>query len=64
MNQLLHNHQVAMLQAQHAQSPLHRETSLGLVGHFARQITDWRDTEGLPGTGWPRDERAHGLVRV
>ena len=57
LNQLLHNHQLAMLNAQHANSHEGRDAYSGLVGYYAERITSWREAEGLPAAGWPRDER-------
>lgn len=57
VNQLLYDHQLAMLNAQRAQSPEDRAFCSGLVNHHAGRIAAWRRAEGLPETGWPRDER-------
>ncbi|AKM08766.1 hypothetical protein [Croceicoccus naphthovorans] len=58
LNQLLHNHQLAQLNAQHAQSCNDRETYFDLVGHYAKRITEWRRANALSVAGWPQDERS------
>lgn len=64
LNQLLHNHQLAKLNAQQAQSCEDQETKLDLVGHHAQCIIDWRRSKGLSEIGWPHDERPEeGIVR-
>ncbi len=57
MNQLLYNHQLAKLNAQHSPSGKSRKSNFDLIDHYAGRITDWRRAEGLSDTGWPRDER-------
>ncbi|GGD44615.1 hypothetical protein [Croceicoccus pelagius] len=57
LNQLLHNHQRAKLNARQVRSSEDRETYFDLVGYYAKRITDWRRTKGLSDIGWPRDER-------
>jgi len=57
VNQLLHNHQLAKLKAQHAHSRWEREDYSDLIGHYAQQITAWRKSEGLSETGWPHAAR-------
>jgi len=57
VNQLLHNHQLAKLMAQHADSRKDRDVNFDLVSHYTKQITAWRRAEGLSDTGWPQDER-------
>lgn len=57
INELLYDHQLAMLNAQRAQSLEDRDTYLDLVGYYAKRITAWRRANGLSETGWPRDER-------
>ena len=61
VNQLLHNHQLAKLKAQHAHSRGERETNSDLISHYAQQITAWRRSEGLPETGWLHCERSNVL---
>lgn len=56
-NQLLYNHQLAMLNAQQANSREGRDICFDLAGYYARRIAAWRQEDGLPGAGWPRDER-------
>jgi hypothetical protein len=56
MNQLLYNHQLAKLNAQHSRSDKSRKSNFDLVGHYAARITAWRRTQGLCETGWPGDE--------
>lgn len=57
VNRLLHNHQLARLNAQYATSFTDREENTNLTGHYAAQLTAWRKAHGLPNSGWPRDER-------
>lgn len=57
LNQLLHNHQRAKMNARQARSKGGRETYFDLVGYYAKRITDWRRAQGLSDIGWPRDER-------
>ncbi len=57
INQLLFDHQLAMLRAQRARSLQDRDTYLELVGYYAKRITDWRRANGLPEAGWPQDGR-------
>jgi hypothetical protein len=52
VNQLLHDHQVASLMAQHAHLRVDREAHGKRVGERARRITDWRKSAGLSATGW------------
>jgi hypothetical protein len=56
MNQLLYNHQLAKLNAQHSLSDQCRKSSFDLVGHYAGMIAAWRRANGLSQTGWPRNE--------
>lgn len=58
VNQLLHNHQLARLKAQHAHSRGEREVNSGLISHYAQQITVWRKSEGLSEAGWPHAQRS------
>ena len=58
VNQLLHNHQLAKLKAQHAPSRADREVNSDLISHYARQITAWRKSDGLSATGWPHAEHS------
>jgi hypothetical protein len=58
VNQLLHNHQLIKLKAQHAPSRGEREAYSNLIGHYTRQITAWRRSEGLSETGWPHVQRS------
>lgn len=62
VNQLLHNHQLARLKAQHAHSRGERNANSDLINHYARQITAWRRSEGLSETGWPHAERSCTLA--
>ena len=62
VNRLLHDHQMAKLNAQYAVSGRDRDDSTNLIGKYAAQITAWRKAEGLSDTGWPRDERSCSLV--
>lgn len=64
VNQLLHNHQLAKLKAQHAHSRKDRDVNFDLVGHYAEQITAWRKAEGLSEIGWPRDECPYRLANA
>ncbi len=57
VNALLFQHQLALMKADRLASVGSRSTMIDLVGHYARQITEWRSAEGLPNIGWPRDER-------
>lgn len=63
VNQLLHNHQLAKLKAQHTHSRAEREANSGLISHYARQIAAWRKLEGLSESGWPRAERSCMLAK-
>ncbi len=53
LNQLLYNHQLAMLNAQQASSCERRESHFDLVVYYAKRIRAWRDAKGLSGVGWP-----------
>lgn len=53
LNQLLHNHQRAKMNARQARSKEDRETYFDLVGYYAKRITDWRRAQGLSDIGWP-----------
>ena len=57
INQLLHNHQLAKLNAQFAFLREDRETNFDLVRHYAKRITAWRESAGLSDAGWPSNER-------
>lgn len=61
-NQLLYNHQLARLKAQHALLPAYRDNSSALISQHAARITAWRNGAGLSDTGWPKDERPCGPV--
>jgi thiamine monophosphate synthase len=52
VNQLLHDHQVASLMAQHAHLRVDREAYGEHVGERAQRITDWRKSAGLSAIGW------------
>ena len=62
LNQLLYNHQLAMLNAQRANARESRATYFDLVGYYAKRIRAWRQAEGLPSVGWPSDERPRKAV--
>lgn len=55
VNQLLQDHQVALLKAQHAPSLAARTLSAIDVDELARRITAWRKFAGLSAVGWPFD---------
>ncbi|WP_144096590.1 hypothetical protein [Croceicoccus sediminis] len=57
LNQLLHDHQRAKLNAQRAPSREDCETYSDIIGHSAMLIADWRRAKGLSNIGWPQDER-------
>lgn len=59
MNELLYDHQLAILRAQHAalgegDLDLRDRTHL-----FAQRIADWRSGHGLPTLGWPGHTEVH-----
>lgn len=64
INQLLHNHQLAKLNAQHAVLLRDRDDNATLTRKYTAQITAWRKAEGLSGSGWPRDERPSKLTNT
>ncbi len=61
MNQLLYNHQLAMLNVQHPRSATVCRSSFDLVGHYAGRIADWRLAAGLSVAGWPAENLSEGI---
>lgn len=59
INQLLHHHQLAQMNAGQARSATDRETYFDLVGYYAKRIGQWRRAQGLTDAGWPgaREQR-------
>ncbi|MFC3097636.1 hypothetical protein [Alteraurantiacibacter palmitatis] len=57
MNQLLYNHQAALIEAESADTAESRELSDQRVGHHGARITAFRRANNLSETGWPKDER-------
>ena len=57
INQLLYDHQLAKLCAQHALKIEDRTVNCDLTGHYAGLIDDWRRDHSLPQNGWPQDHR-------
>ncbi len=53
LNQLLYNHQLAMINAQRVTSGEPRDSHFDLVVYYAKRIKAWRDAKGLSGIGWP-----------
>lgn len=64
VNQMLHDHQVVSLMAQHAQLRVDREAYGKRVGERAKRITDWRKSAGLSAIGWPNEPSACGPADV
>ena len=62
MNQLLYNHQLALLQASNAPSGAQRANLEALVDHHAGRINTWLRTNHLPVAGWPSDKRLAGGI--
>lgn len=59
INQLLHHHQLAKLNAGQAGSADASKTYFDLVGYYADRIGQWRRDRGLSDAGWPgaREQR-------
>lgn len=55
LNQLLYNHQLAMLKAQAPEQTGKPMSSFDMVGFYAKRIRAWRHGEGLSSRGWPGD---------
>lgn len=63
MNQLLYNHQLAMLNVQFPRSGANCLSQFDLVGHYAGRISAWRLSKGLSVTGWPTESNPAGVKR-
>ena len=57
MNQLLYNHQAALIEAESADTAESRDASDDRVGQHGARITAYRRDNNLSETGWPKDER-------
>ena len=53
LNQLLANHQIALMNQRSAKSMQDRATYFDLVGYYAERIRKLRGTAGLPQYRWP-----------
>lgn len=62
VNQLLYDHQLAMLNAQNACSDKDHATYSDLAAFYGELIYEWRRAAGLPDTGWPRAARIKNLI--
>lgn len=56
LNQLLYNHQLAMMNARRSRSDEDHSAYFDLVGFYAKKIQSWRSSEGLPATTWLQEE--------
>ena len=64
LNQLLHQHQLAKLNAATAETASARASYRDLAGDYASRIGAWRRTEGLPEAGWPSGARAADTAKL
>lgn len=58
VNQLLQDHQLAMLNAQHARSDEDHVIYSDLAAFYGELIYEWRRAAGLPEAGWPSHKRS------
>ena len=52
LNQLLYNHQLALMNEQSSSSLDERETYFDLVQYYAKRIREFRERAGLPRYKW------------
>jgi hypothetical protein len=52
LNELLSNHQRALMNARQARSMVDKKTYFDLVGYYAKRIQAYRDRLGLPRASW------------
>lgn len=57
LNQLLYNHQRALMAQHQARSAQEREPYFDLVGHYAEKLRKYRVAAGPPRYPWPDDPR-------
>ncbi|MFL0355722.1 hypothetical protein ACI5KX_04520 [Erythrobacter sp. GH1-10] len=57
LNQLLYNHQVAKMNANHSASNDDRKTYFDLVGYYEKRIAAFRKDSGLSSNAWLHRER-------
>jgi hypothetical protein len=60
LNQLLHQHQVALINLDEAHSEDDRMSRFDLVGHYAKRIREFRAGVGLPPQLWGAGDGAPG----
>jgi hypothetical protein len=60
LNQLLHQHQVALINLGEAHTDDDRISRFDLVGDYAKRIREFRVGAGLPPNGWGGDDGAPG----
>lgn len=62
LNQLLYNHQWAMMNAGRSGSGASRAAQFDLVEYYSKRIARWRFDAGLGSTPWLRAERSTGAL--